>query len=83
MNRRHFYAAQSSHGLGFTYDSPCWLVHAFPSRRARDAFVRRHADANTTEAVDYRTACRIAPELRTERPARAWRVVVHQDSAPD
>ena len=71
---RYYYAAESTMGLSFTYDSPCWLVLAFTSKKARDDHRKAHPD--TVEEVDVKTAMKIAPELRTKTPDNAWRVSV-------
>ena len=70
----YHYAAESDKGLSMTYDSPCWLVLAFDSKAKRDAYVKAHNDK--AEAVDYNTACKVAPELRSEAPGKAWRTVL-------
>ena len=77
---KFYYAAHSNMGLSYTYDSPCWMVHAFTSKSERDNWVKENKYDNgnlVAEAVDGQTARKIAPELRTEHPSRAWRVVCH------
>lgn len=71
---KYFYAAYSSMGLNFTYDSPCWMVHAFTSQQERDQFTKT---CDNAETVDSKTAVKIAPELKTKKPCHAWRVVCH------
>lgn len=71
---KFFYAAESDKGLSMTYDSPCWQVLAFVSKQKRDEYVRQHSDK--AETVSKATAIKIAPQLRTESPDKAWRVVV-------
>lgn len=70
----YYYAAESSMGLTYTYDSPCWTLLAFDSKAKRDAYVKAHSDK--AESVNYKTACKVAPELRTEAPGKAWRTVL-------
>ncbi len=74
MNK-YFYAARSDKGLSMTYDSPCWMVHAFTSKQERDQYVAENSDG--TETVTASTAHKIAPELKTKSPSEAWRVVAH------
>lgn len=67
MTDKHYYAAHSYMGLGYTYDSPCWRVYVFDSKAERDAWVDENEYNNgnyVAEAVNYRTACKIAPDLR-------------------
>jgi hypothetical protein len=71
---KYYYAAESDKGLSMTYDSPCWMVLAFSSSRARDAYVSDNSDK--AESVNFPTACKIAPQLRTETPEKAWRVAI-------
>lgn len=73
-NTMYHYAAESDKGLSMTYDSPCWQVLAFTSKAERDNYVKAHSDK--AEAVDYKTACKVAPQLRTEAPGTAWRTVL-------
>lgn len=58
-----YYAGYSYMGVEYAYDSPCWCIHAFRSRKERDRWVTEHEyrDGNrVAEAVSYRDAARIA-----------------------
>jgi len=59
---RFFYAARSTMGVNFTYDSPCWYAYRFESAKARDAWVDEHEykDSNrVAEAVSRKIAMKI------------------------
>ena len=77
---KHYYAAHSHMGLNYTYDSPCWLVYSFLSEWERDEWVKAHEYSQDTgnyvaEAVNYKTACKIAPDLRHNDGRSPHRVV--------
>jgi hypothetical protein len=77
---KYYYAAYSSHGINFTYDSPVWMVHAFSTSKERDDWVKDDDYPNgiqTRESVLSETAYKIAPDLRTQPPQSAHRVVLH------
>lgn len=81
MSNKYYYAAHSSHGTNFTYDSPVWMVHAFKTKKERDNWVNADDYPNgnpTRESVTAETAYKIAPDLRTERVQSAHRVVLHE-----
>jgi hypothetical protein len=66
MSEKYFFAAHSNMGLGYTYDSPCWLVYAFGTKQERDAWVSNHEYENgnlVAKTVTKREAIKIAPEL--------------------
>lgn len=67
MNK-YCYAAESYMGLNYTYDSPCWSLYAFPSRDARERWLRRHSYNDqgnlVAEGVSRRVALKIWPALR-------------------
>jgi hypothetical protein len=77
-NHKHYYAAQCFMSVNYTYDSPCWTLYAFDCKQDRDEWLyeNKYRDGNIiAEAVDYKTARKIAPELRHESLDNAWRVI--------
>ena len=80
MNKtRYFYAAVSDMGIGYTYDSPCWMVLAFQTAKSRNEYVAKNPEK--AKVVTRNEACKIAPELRTKSPHDAWRVSVVDTTA--
>lgn len=66
---KHFYAAHSSMGLNFTYDSPCWFVYAFNSAQERDTWLAKNqydGQKYVAKAVERSEAIKIAPELKSK-----------------
>lgn len=76
MEPKYFYAAVSDKGLNMSYDSPCWMVHAFTTKKQRDAYVSKHGE--NTESITATIAYKIAPDLRMTDPSGAWRVINHK-----
>lgn len=67
---RYYYAAHSYMGINFTYDSPCWTVHVFNSKRDRDEWVSEndYDQGNVvSEAITAKTAYKIAPDILTAK----------------
>lgn len=71
MNHKHFYAAHSYMGIEYTYDSPCWSLYAFDSKKERDEWMRENKYANgniVAEEVSIKTARKICPWLNKNNP---------------
>lgn len=81
MNKKYFYAAQSDKGLNMSYNSTCWIVHAFTTRKKRDTYVNKHSE--DTETVTSTIAYKIAPDLIMTDPSGAWRVIDHSEAQHD
>ena len=69
----HYYAAHSYMGLNYTYDSPCWSLYVFDSKKERDDWVNENEYSQDTGnyvamAVDKKTAIKLCPWLRTNSP---------------
>ena len=62
---KHYYAASSSMGLNYTWDSPCWSLFAFDSKKERDEFAD---DSETHQSVSLADARKISPWLNTHGP---------------
>ena len=80
MKTRNFYAAHSYMGLNYTYDSPCWLVCSFLSKKERDEWVKDNEYSQDTgnyvaEKINFKTACKIAHDLYRLSPEKSWRVI--------
>lgn len=76
---KYYYAAYSTMGTSFTYDSPCWMVYAFKTKKERDDWVKADDYPNgnpTRESVTAEIAYKIAPDLRTEPIQSAHRVTL-------
>jgi hypothetical protein len=62
---KYYYAGHSYMGINYTYDSPCWTLHAFRTAKSRDNYVQAHYYNSDTgnivmESVSARDAERIA-----------------------
>ena len=60
-----WYAGYSYMGINFTYDSPCWRVAVFRSKKERDKWVERNRYSQDTgnivaEVITAKTAMKIA-----------------------
>jgi len=79
--KRFFYAAHSYMGLDYTYNSPCWLVYIFNSKKDRDSWVSKNEYSQESGnyvamAVNAKTAYKIAPDLRKFAPEQCHRTVI-------
>jgi hypothetical protein len=87
---RHYYAGHSYMGINFTYDSPCWLLHVFFTKKERDKWVWEHRYDDQSnlvaDVVKKDDAEKIAGEkaIRAIRQDRNWgaierdyRVIMH------
>lgn len=80
MATKYYYAAYNSYGTSFTYDSPGWTVHAFETKKERDAWVKNDEYPNgnpTRESITAETAYRINPDLKTQYVQDIDHVVLH------
>lgn len=81
LNSRHFYVAHSYMGINFTYDSPCWMIYAFDTKKQRDEWYNqnKYSDQGNVVAkvVSGSLARHIAPDLRKMTPDahEIWRVI--------
>jgi hypothetical protein len=65
---RFFYAAKSTMGTNFTYDSPCWSAYRFTSAKARDTWVADH---------EYKDGNRVAEKVS---PKIAYKIIGYHES---
>lgn len=61
---RMYYAGHSYMGLNMTYDSSCWEVFGFDTKKERDAWVEEHeysiqASQYVAAAITHKIAMRI------------------------
>jgi hypothetical protein len=60
--KRHFFAGYSYMGINFTYESPCWTVFMFDSKKERDTWVAKneYVDRNIrAQAISQKIAYQI------------------------
>ena len=43
MKTKNYYVGYSYMGLNFSYDSECWRVYAFTSKKARDNYIQQNS----------------------------------------
>jgi len=59
---KNFYAGKSFIGLNFTYDSACWEVYMFDSKKERDNWLEENEYCNgslVAEAISQKIAYKI------------------------
>ena len=78
---RHYYAASTTYSTDVTYETGGYTVHCFRNKPDRDAWVDRQWDDpdkhRTRESIDYRTACKIEPELYRQFAQNIDSIVMH------